>query len=51
MVQNTVKVFDPGAVALLALGDEEKIDPAVYFLSAEPMNDDSTILPAVDIDG
>ena len=51
MVQKTVKVFDLGVVVLLTLGDEEQVDPAVYFLSTEPVNDDSTILPAVDIDG
>ena len=51
VIEKPIKVLDPGAVVLLTLGDEEQVDPAVNFLSAEPMNDDSTILPAIDIDG
>ena len=50
VIKKPIKVLDPGVVVLLALGDEEQFDPAVYFLSAEPVNHDSTILPAVYVD-
>ena len=48
--EKPIKVLDPGVVVLLTLVDEEQVDPAVHFSLAEPMND-STVLPAIDIDG
>ena len=36
---------------LFALDDEEQVNPAVYFLSTEPANDDPTILQAIAING
>ena len=49
-IEKPIKVFYPGVLVLLTLGEEEQVEPVVYFLSTEPMNDDS-ILPALDIDG
>ena len=51
VIEKLIKVLDPGVAVLLTLGDKEQVDPAVYFLSTEPVNDNSTILSAIDIDG